>query len=65
MMVIGKEGGQTWLIHDTHGITYRNDNGERIRAPLNGVSVTPLEPLLFNNDSSFVDHITNIQRIRP
>ena len=65
MMVIGKEDGQTWLIHDTHGITYRNDNGERIRAPLNGVSVTPLEPLLFNSDSSFVDHITNIQRIRP
>ena len=65
MMVIGKENGQTWLIHDTHGITYLNDDGEHIRAPLNGVAVTPLEPLLFNSDSSFVDHITNIQRIRP
>ena len=65
MMVIGKEGGQTWLIHDTSGISYLNDSGQRIRAPLNGVSVTPLEPLLFNSTGTFVDHITNIQRIRP
>ena len=65
MMVIGKDGDQTWLIHDTHGITYRNDSAQLLRAPLNGVSVTPLQPLLFDNASSYIDHITNIQRIRP
>ena len=65
MMVIGNEGGQTWLIHDTHGISYLDDKGQRMRAPLNGVSVTPLEPLLFDNTSTFIDHITNLQRIRP
>ena len=65
MMVIGKDNGQTWLIHDTHGITYRNDNDQPVRAPLNGVSVTPLEPLLYDGNNSFIDHITNLQRIRP
>ena len=57
--------GQTWLIHDTHGITYRNDRAQLLRAPLNGVSVTPLQPLLFDNASSYIDRIANIQRIRP
>jgi sodium/bile acid cotransporter 7 len=32
---------------------------------LNGVSVTPLTPLLFNRETSFVDHITSILRVRP
>lgn len=65
MMVIGKENGQTYLIHDTTGITYANDKGEVVRASLNAVSVTPLEPLLAGNDKTFVDRIYSIQRIRP
>ena len=65
MMVIGKENGQTYLIHDTTGITYRNDRGEIVRASLNAVSVTPLEPLLAGSDKTFVDRIYSIQRIRP
>jgi cell wall-associated NlpC family hydrolase len=65
MMVIGQENGQTYLIHDTTGITYRSDGGEIVRAPLNSVAVTPLEPLLFNGEQSFVDRIYSIQRIRP
>ncbi|KAF1719489.1 SH3 domain-containing protein [Pseudoxanthomonas wuyuanensis] len=65
MMVIGQEDGNTYLIHDTTGITYRSDGGDIVRAPLNSVAVTPLEPLLFNGDKSFVDRIYSIQRIRP
>jgi hypothetical protein len=65
MMVIGKENGQTYLIHDTTGITYKNNQGEIVRASLNAVSVTPLEPLLAGSDKTFVDRIYSIQRIRP
>ncbi len=35
------------------------------RVVLNGVSVTPLTPLLFNRQRTFVDHITSILRVRP
>ncbi len=65
MMVIGRDGGQLYVIHDTTGITYRKQDGAVTRVPLNGVSVTPLLPLLFDGKQPTVDRITNIQRIRP
>lgn len=65
MMVIGQENGDTYLIHDTTGITYRSRDGELVRAPLNSVAVTPLQPLLANGEQTFVDRIYSIQRIRP
>jgi len=65
MMVIGHDNGTTYTIHDTTGITYRGDDGKVVRATLNSVAVTPLEPLLFNSEQSTVDRITAIQRIRP
>ena len=65
MMVIGKENGQTYLIHDTTGITYKDGRGQLVRASLNAVSVTPLEPLLAGGDKTFIDRIYSIQRIRP
>lgn len=65
MMVIGQENGDTYLIHDTTGITYRSHDGGLVRAPLNSVAVTPLQPLLINDQQTFVDRIYSIQRIRP
>ncbi len=47
MMVIGHDNGMPYVIHDTTGISYRNGTGEVTRVQLNGVSVTPLTPLLF------------------
>jgi hypothetical protein len=32
---------------------------------LNGVSVTPLAPLLFARQDPTIDHITSILRVRP
>ena len=46
MMVIGHDGGVPYVIHDTTGITYRDADGAVTRVHLNGVSVTPLTPLL-------------------
>lgn len=64
MMVIGREDGEVWLIHDTTGIRYRNDAGERVSVPLNQVSVTPLFALLGDSGRPYVDFIYSIQRIR-
>jgi hypothetical protein len=65
MMVIGQDGGGPYVIHDTTGITYRDAEGVVTRAHLNGVSVTPLVPLLDGKEHvSRVDRVYSIQRIR-
>ena len=63
MMVIGRDAGSPYVIHDTTGITYRNET-EITRVHLNGVSVTPLTPLLLDESRLLIDHIYSIQRIR-
>jgi len=64
MMMIGYHNGQPYVIHDTTGITYRDENGAINRVHLNGVSVTQLLPLLDGKETSRVDRIYSIQRIR-
>jgi len=65
MMVIGQDGGEPYVIHDTTGITYRDAEGVLTRVHLNGVSVTPLVSLLDGKGQvSRVDRIYSIQRIR-
>ena len=65
MMVIGHEDGEPYVIHDTAGMSYRDADGSVRRLVLNGVVVTPVLPMLSDDDSSTVERITNIQRIRP
>jgi hypothetical protein len=64
MMVIGQDGGGPYVIHDTTGITYRDAEGVLTRVNLNGVSVTPILPLLDGKEISRVDRIYSVQRIR-
>ncbi|USI98966.1 SH3 domain-containing protein [Xanthomonas prunicola] len=65
MLVIGHAGGAPWVIHDVAGASYRAADGSVQRARLNGVSVTPLLPLLASDGTAFIDHITRIQRVAP
>lgn len=66
MVVIGAvKGGDTWVIHDTAGGSWFGPDGTRVQAHLNGVSVTPLQPMMASDTASYIDRITNIQRIRP
>ena len=65
MMVIGRIDGEPYVIHDTTGLSFAGPDGGIVRARTNGVTVSPLTPLLFNGKTSFVARITNIQRIRP
>ena len=64
MMVIGYDQGVPYVIHDTTGISYRDKSGAVTRVVLNGVSITPLTPLLLQQQP-LVDRITSILRIRP
>lgn len=64
MMVIGHENGEPYIIHDTTGISFRGGGGDIERAKLNGVSVTPLLPLLLSDGRPMIDRVYSIQRIR-
>jgi hypothetical protein len=65
MVVLGKANGLTYVIHDTAGGSWPGADGKRVAGHLNGVSVTPLEPMLASDTVSYIDRITNIQRVRP
>lgn len=64
MMVIGQDPSGPYVIHDTTGISFRRGAGDIERARLNGVSVTPLLPLLQSEGQPMIDRIYSIQRIR-
>jgi cell wall-associated NlpC family hydrolase len=59
LMVIGREGGEPWVIHDVQGVSLR-DGGALRRIPLNGVSATPLLPLQFDAGHDYIDRMTAI-----
>ena len=65
MMMIGRIDGAPYVIHDTNGGSYLGPDGKLRSMRLNGVSVTPLLPLQFNETETYVDRITSIVRIRP
>ncbi|SEW05533.1 SH3 domain-containing protein [Luteibacter sp. 329MFSha] len=64
MMVIGKVDGQPYVIHDVGGMSWKQPDGSLRRVVLNEVSVTPLLPMMFSDDATFVDRMTSIVRIR-
>jgi cell wall-associated NlpC family hydrolase len=65
MMVIGRIGDVPYVIHDTNGGSWLDENGRMHAMHLNAVSVTPLTPLRFNARERYIDRMTNIVRIRP
>ena len=65
MMVIGGDAGAPYVIHDTNGGAWLDDQRQLVHGKLNGVSVTPLAILHSSQRQTYIDRITNIQRIRP
>ncbi len=65
MMIIGRIDGHPYVIHDINGGSLSDGHGGVTSLHLNGVSVTPLEPLRFDDKTSYIDRITNIVHIRP
>lgn len=64
LMYIGNAEGQPYVIHDVSVFRYTDDHGKYCEGVLNGVSVTPLMPLYGSRESTYVDLIYNIKRIR-
>ena len=65
MMMLGRIDGRPYVIHDTNGGSFADGTGGLRSYHLNAVSVTPLEPLRFDRDSSYIDRITNIVHPAP
>jgi cell wall-associated NlpC family hydrolase len=65
MLALGQWQGQPWVIHDVLGMSYRKPDGTRAHIKLNAVSVTPLLPMGYGKDSTFIENMTSIVRIRP
>jgi hypothetical protein len=63
MMVIGFDGGEPWVIHDTTAATFFDADEQLVRVSLHAVSVTPLLPLRADEDRSYVDRMTSIVRV--
>ncbi|GAA4867091.1 SH3 domain-containing protein [Luteimonas vadosa] len=63
MMVVGHVGGEPWVIHDIHGMNLRAADGGTRRVVLNAVVVTPLLPMLADDGTPILDHVTTIVRI--
>lgn len=64
VMYIGDIDGEPYVIHDVHGMGYRDQSGEYYRGTLNGVSVTPLLSLGFGKDATYLDAIYSIKTVR-
>jgi cell wall-associated NlpC family hydrolase len=65
MMAIGAVDGEPYVIHDTGGASWQRADGSIAHVDLNEVAVTPLLPLLFNDEQTYVDRMTSIVRIGP
>lgn len=65
MMVIGHLDGRTYVIHDTPGVRMNDANGKTQPYPLDGVSVTPLEPLRADAQRDFIDIMLGLQHVMP
>ena len=64
LMYIGDVDGEPYVIHDVSVFRYIDDDGEYYEGTLNGVSVTPLIPLYGSRESSYVEQMYNIKRVR-
>ena len=65
MMVIGHLDGRTYVIHDTPGVRIDDADGKPQPYPLDGVSVTPLEPLRADAQHDFIDIMLALQHVMP
>lgn len=64
MMFIADVEGKPYVIHDVSGLSYFDSNDDLYVGVLNGVSVTPLLPLQLSEQTSYIDKMYNIKRIR-
>lgn len=64
VIYLGKIDGEHYVIHDVHGMSYTDSNGDYYKGTLNGVSVTPLTTLGFGKNDTYLDRIYSIKSVR-
>ena len=64
MMFVADVDGKPYVIHDVSGLSYFDTNDDLYVGVLNGVSITPLLPLQLSEQTSYIDKMYNIKRIR-
>lgn len=64
MMLLGHVNGEPWVIHDVASVSWLSDTGLQTHK-LNGVSVTPLKPLMLATGASYLDKLTAIRSVYP
>jgi len=64
MLYLGTVDDMPYVIHDLSGFGWACEDGEVQEAVQNGVSVTPLLPLLSSRDTTYFEEIYAIKKIR-
>lgn len=64
LMYIGDVNGEPYVIHDVSIFRYTDENGDYYEGALNSVSVTPFIPLYGSKESTYLELMYNIKRIR-
>lgn len=64
MMFIGNDNKKPYVIHDTKGAGYLTPDGHFQRQIFNRVVITPILPLYLSPNTTYLDKVYNIKRIR-
>ncbi len=65
VMVVGHDADGPWVIHSVHRLRTRDADGALRAWPANGVVVTPLLPLQFDETRDYLDAATVLVRVLP
>jgi len=64
MLYLGTADDQPYVIHDLSGSGWVDEDGKHQEGVLNGVSVTPLTPMLTSPDATYFEQLYAIKKIR-
>lgn len=64
MIYLGESDGEPFVLHSVFDLAYYQADGEFYRGTLNGVAVTPLNPLYLTPEQSYLDRLYNIKTLR-
>ncbi|MDH3416139.1 MAG: SH3 domain-containing protein [Gammaproteobacteria bacterium] len=64
MLYLGTVDKQPYVIHDSSGSGWTDEDGKSNEGVLNGVSVTPLSPMHMSQESNYLEKMYSIKKIR-
>ena len=64
MIYLGQDDGQPWIIHDSSGSGWVDDNGDPIDGIMNGVAVMPLLTARMSPELTYFETLYAIKKIK-